>query len=124
MGCIGQFSQRPHVSHLAQCLAAICFAGLVLTIDARPAQADLAPVPPAGWEAAPAVPHRSPAQQANAPDAGRTAQAPARTQSRSQPPANASTATVAPETVSIVTKTLELSMLAPDAFDDWDHDAR
>ncbi len=104
MGSIGHYLKRPDASHIAQCLAAVCFAGLVLTIGARQAQADLAPVPTAALQAAPASPHRFAPYQpsSNTPDAPLTGRA----------------------DVSIVSKTLELSMLAPDAFDDWDFEAR
>lgn len=100
MGGIGQLRKRPDILHIAQCLAAACFAGLVLTIDTLPARADLAPIPQTMLDVEPAPPHQG----------DRAAAAPATADFRGLPVVK----------VSVVSKTLELSQLAPEAFGDWD----
>ena len=109
MGRIAQFSKRPDASHIAPRLAAVCFAGLILTIDAQQAQADLAPIAQATLGAAPESPHLL---HASGPDRSAVG------------PAHAAILRLPPITVSIVSKTLELRQLAPEAFDDWEFPTR
>ena len=94
---MGRFNR---FSNIAQCIAVVCFAGMVLMPGAHQAYADPAPIPQDALFPDPTLPRgsgRYKAAEAGPKDPGLL---------------------LGP--VTIVSKPLELSELAPDAFEDWD----
>ena len=96
---------------IAECMAAICFAGLVIFVGVPQALADAAPIPQeAIGGPAPAIPTYRPSKSRVW---GRTAVDPKRAAMKMTDAGQGQ--------VAIVVKPLELGRFEPEAFADWEH---